>query len=99
MREWPYFRPISVWCKDRPAWCDFGAERDPLRMLARAIGHITFLTADLMAVRHIIGEKEYFQESMILAQACVTMLKASNEIHDERIYGQAHSPSVRAPSY
>jgi hypothetical protein len=72
--DWPYRRPIPIWCKDRPHWCDLGPERDLERMLMRASAHLDMLMADLEITRWALDKIEWYleQRALLLAQLDLT---------------------------
>jgi hypothetical protein len=88
--NWPYHRPIMIWCKDRPHWCDMGPERDPVRLLMRAAAHLDMASADLIVLEEFRGENSTDQTANALA--CNTMMRCALGIRRE--HGQAHSRSL-----
>jgi len=94
MTHWPYHRPIAIWCKERPSWCDLGPERDPLRMLERASAHLYFLLADVDAAKGLLTEKEIIEEQIPVLRSIKDLALAANEVRRENAkarLGSLHS--------
>lgn len=82
--DWPYHRPIPIWCKDRPKWCDLGPERDMVRLLKRAAAHLAMLEADHDVINQWAwNETEWLLEAMSLLRAQKDLQICANKVRKD----------------
>lgn len=92
--HWPYHRPIQIWCKDRPQWCDLGPERDPARLLLRTAAHLAFMEADHDISRWAWDPTQWQLEAMALVKSQLVILALRAKMEAEK-YGKTDPTSVR----